>query len=213
LRSEGEQPQGPRIWWSPSYGVFVEGPDEGWVLPMESQDFHSQQLPADAVPYRPAVISAHVELAHAAGAQWPNAKPPRVWWSAERGGLIVGNAEVDQAECQIPPDAQQYALMPEPDPDLIRWCDFPDCLASFHAVRGPRENGWRYLKNRGVGGSLLVCPLHAPSPHLIKSRDWKPGDDRVTVECGCGESASVWPTTGAAIRQWWECRVRTVDRP
>lgn len=213
MRSESEQPQGPRIWWSPTKGLFTQDPDGDVEAPTDQTPLRWNRLPADAVPYRPAVISAHVELAHAAGAQWPDNRPPRVWFSAERGSLIVGNAEVDQAECQIPPDARQYALMPEPDPDLIRWCNYPDCLASFHAIRGPRESGWAYHGNRGVGSSMLLCPTHRGGPHLIRSKDFKPGDDRVTVVCDCGELASVWPTTGAAMRQWWECHVRTVDQP
>lgn len=200
--SRNAEPVAPRIWWSPTQGVITDGQGSG------------PELPADAVPYRPADIRAGLELGHAAGASWPMAKPPRVWWSAERGGLIVGNPDMDPADYgSIPADAVPYGFNPKPDPDLIRWCEYPDCLASFHAISGPAENGWLYRKGRGVGGALLLCPAHRDDSHLISSEGFTRDDPTVTVVCDCGDRAVIKPTTGWAMRQWWAAHVRTVDRP
>src|SRR5215207_2231378 len=75
------------------------------------------------------------------------------------------------------------------DPDLLRWCSWPDCLASYDASSGPHDRGWKSFRHMAV----LLCPEHSPTSHW-PSFDMDRDDlTYLTAKCGCGETAEVSP--------------------
>ncbi|MEU1761339.1 hypothetical protein [Micromonospora sp. NPDC005652] len=87
------------------------------------------------------------------------------------------------------------------DPGLLRWCDWPDCLASYAAHPGPTERGWMRHPY------ALLCPAHAPLGHGPTVR-WD--GDVLTAHCSCSASAVVSPTNGQAVKAWWRTHVAEV---
>lgn len=85
------------------------------------------------------------------------------------------------------------------DPGLLRWCSWPDCLASFDASRGPEGGGWKQYRHMAV----LLCPRHAQTGHW-PSFDMDRGDlTTFTARCGCGAAEKVQPSNWDAVYAWW----------
>jgi hypothetical protein len=141
----------------------------------------------------------------------PNANPGEFKETARNLNQAKENSSpLEQAdEVDGPPTAIQEAAE-RVDPNLLRWCEWPDCLRSFHAVHGPiAALGWVYV--RGTGTPVLLCPSHSNVGHRPGHRDWKPGDTTLTATCECGAEQQVQPTNQAAVMRWWREHIESLN--
>lgn len=115
--------------------------------------------------------------------------------------LVAGNSTVRDA---LLGDGERAVLKAASvDPGLLRWCQWPGCLASYVAVPGPTEPGWA----RRCHSFALLCPKHDPLGH---HPDWElnPSDlSYLTALCSCGGTAEVRPANAQAVLDWWERHV------
>lgn len=92
----------------------------------------------------------------------------------------------------------------------LRWCEWPDCLRSFHILDGPKPErdgkGWIYVR---TGTDVLLCPDHANAGHRPQRFEWQPGDKTIGTSCECGASVhGLTPTSNERCKTWWREHVR-----
>lgn len=87
-------------------------------------------------------------------------------------------------------------------PDMLRWCEWPDCLASYHAATGPPPGDrWIYVR---TGAHVLLCPAHQNTGHRPQRPQWQTGATSMDVSCECGATAAgLTPTTQRRMIDWW----------
>lgn len=86
------------------------------------------------------------------------------------------------------------------DPCLLRWCDWPQCIAHYDASTGPAERGWK-----GSHGWLL-CPSHSGLGHHPKY-EFAQSMTVLLATCACGQQEEVRPQNQAAVMGWWRGHV------
>lgn len=87
-------------------------------------------------------------------------------------------------------------------PGFDRYCDWPGCLATWHALRGGKS-GW--LRGR----VLFLCPDHSTTEHwagytLDANRNCN------GAECTCGHRWDERPISLAVLKAWWQQHVATI---
>lgn len=93
------------------------------------------------------------------------------------------------------------------DPELLRWCRWKGCLASYDVTTGPTEPGWKSTHHMAV----LLCPKHSTTDHW-PSYDMNREDlSYLTAKCGCGEEQEVRPSNWDAVLDWWDAHLARVD--
>lgn len=100
------------------------------------------------------------------------------------------------------------------DARMLRWCEWPGCLRSFHAATGPDPaidgKGWIRVRN---GDSILLCPDHADAGHRPQRVEWEPGWGYVNTSCECGARGErVTPASLDGNNRWWREHVEATTR-
>lgn len=119
----------------------------------------------------------------------------------------------DQAAASVFMELTTRALVA--DARVLRWCEWPDCFRSYHAMTGPDPviDGKGWVRVRG-GGDVLLCPDHANTGHRPQRPQWEPGWDYQHASCECGARGErVRPANLEATNGWWRDHVRDAAVP
>lgn len=83
----------------------------------------------------------------------------------------------------------------------LRWCGWPECMASYDAATGPGEGGWRRHMD------LVLCPAHDALGHgPMLDRD---AADNPAASCACGSAPNRWEWhTRGDVYAWWTGHAR-----